>query len=192
MLKNAKLALITIVFVITLMRVDIAFSSTYQLNAAIPIIFDESHLDPDSTDSLFQFDHENALQKPLELLSQMDIDGDFISDYHVTINTDPFTSEYFEAIGTRGVLIMTLLDENIGSVEGSIIKEWVENGGSIFIATQPDYAGFSYCKVQQTNYLLKKLNVYNMFHLYQFEDSNENINSDELYIVPFQFVDSVQ
>jgi hypothetical protein len=163
------------------MRLDIGFSSATPINSTIPIIFDESHLDPDSSDSLVQFDHENALQKPLELLNQIDMDENFVSDYHVTINKDRFTSEYFEGLGTRGILIMTLLDENVGSVEGSIIKEWVENGGSIFIATQPDYAGFSYCKVQQTNFLLKKLSVYNMFHLYQFEDSNENINSDELF-----------
>ncbi|MHA2090717.1 MAG: hypothetical protein ACW98K_07645 [Candidatus Kariarchaeaceae archaeon] len=178
--KNTRLALIIIVFALTLMRLDIAFSNAYPINAAIPIIFDESHLDTDSTDSLFQFDHDNAFQKPLELLNQIDMDQNFVSDYHVTINKDRFTSDYFEGIGSRGILIMTLLDVSVGSVEGSAIKEWVKNGGSIFIATQPDYAGFSYCKVQQTNFLLKKLNVYDMFHLYQFEDSG-NINSDELY-----------
>jgi hypothetical protein len=153
----------------------------FDLDSTIPVIFDESHLDPDSTYSLYQFDHDNAMQKPLELLSQLDLDQNFASDFNVTINTNRFTTEYFEEIGPRGILIMTLLDEKVGSTEGKVIKNWVESGGSIFIATQPDYAGFRYCKVEETNLLLKKLHVYDMFHLYQFEDSNGNYNSDELY-----------
>ena len=150
-------------------------------NSTVPIIFDESHLNSGLTYSLYQFDHENAMQKPLELLNQLDFNGDFLSDFNVLINKERFTASYFEDVGPYGILIMTLLDEKIGSSEGKIIKEWVKNGGSIFIATQPDYAGFGYCKVEETNSLLKKLNVYDMFHLYQFEDVNGNINSDELY-----------
>ncbi|MFW9995926.1 MAG: hypothetical protein ACFFD4_28055, partial [Candidatus Odinarchaeota archaeon] len=152
-----------------------------QQDTVIPVIFDEAHLDPGTQNSLLLFDHETAMKKPLDMLSQLDLDGNFQSDFNITINENYFTGSYFDEIGSQGILIMTLLDKKVGSSEGAAIKTWVENGGSVFIATQPDYNGFEYCKVEATNLLLKKLQVYDMFHLYQFQDDKDNYNSDELY-----------
>ena len=184
--KKVVLTLLIGIFTFQLLPIQVKLASTTrtslnQHDSIISIIFDEAHLDPGTSSSLFQFNHENAMQKPLDILSQLDFNGDFEADFNIIINANYLTESYFEEIGPNGILIMTLLDKYVGSSESKTIRTWVENGGSIFIATQPDYAGFRYCKVEETNLLLKKLHVYDMFHLYQFQDQNDIYNSDELY-----------
>ena len=140
----------------------------------IKIMFDESHINPDGDYSVSNFASDRAMKEPVTLLRE--------EGFKVNINNEEITLELLnDKIGEKGLLILCLLDDPISEEEGAAINEWVRNGGSVFTSTEPDYAGFSYSKNENTNDLLKyleyneSLTVYDIMHLYSLAGEGDEI-----------------
>ena len=121
-----------------------------QQDPQINIMFDESHTNSNADYSVSNFASDRAMKEPVTLLRE--------EGFRVNINSKEITLELLnDTIGQKGLLILCLLDDPISPEEGAAINEWVRGGGSLFTATQPDYAGFGYSKSENTNDLLKFL-----------------------------------
>ena len=125
--KREMLSFVLLLFAIQLLIMSYSYSYSISVEGSeqktiIPIIFDESHLDSSSRDSVILFNHESSMQKPLRILTQLDRDSDFVADFNVSINEQLFTDSFFDEIGPRGILIITLLDKTVGFSESRAIK----------------------------------------------------------------------
>ena len=155
--------------------------NTTKQDQEVNIMFDESHINSDGDYSVGNFASDRAMKEPVTLLRD--------EGFRVNINKEEITLELLnERIGEKGLLILCLLDDPVSEEEGAAINEWVNAGGSLFTATQPDYAGFSYSKNENTNDLLKfidvndTVSVYDIMHLYSLAgESDEIVDTDKTH-----------